>query len=54
MVNPFAYWYFQCTRENGTLCVRKIDEIKFLDVIAMQTITPPIVIARYLKEIQLF
>ena len=42
------------TYENGAIRVRKIDEIQFLDVIAMRTITPSIVIARYLKEIQLF
>ena len=49
--------YFQTTAftyENGAICVRKIDGVKFLYVIAMQTKTPSIVIARYLKEIQLF
>ena len=49
--------YFQTTAltyENGALRVCQMNEIKFLDVIAMQTITPSILIARYLKEIQLF
>ena len=49
--------YFQTTAftyENGVQRVCQMDEIKFLDVIAMQAITPSIVIARYLKGIQLF